>query len=468
MAQKKKWVIYGNSLSALVLAERLGNQNLNVTLINPGRSFGGVFGGICINGHFFDCGMTNFEFELFADPDNEIEKYHPGSKVDIGRYVHFVRRYLESFCDVSALQSLSMIFREKITEDFIISNRFEVLSQLTEQERTSVIEELDCIIAQKNDLHPSQKTNMNSAFEKASFENASRKNAGNTLHEILIEPMFKKVLNISTSQISAIFHRNGWSPLYYPETLRSQFTNQPMQLKPTIFHYPTGNHFGFFIKKIVDAISAMKNVTIVNSATGVEPDIANKTLNTDQGSFKFDSLAWAGELKTLLPVNSALKNEEKENSRASLDIIFLGIRHTGVKKDFSVIIDPETISPFYRVTNQSKCRDITEGTILITLECNSENMPEKSNGYWKGYNEHLSRYGLDPTHIEFWEHKSFKNSLAIPSLQGAVEFEADQTKVKDLYPEIYLMGQSSGYVSTTLNDHIIQALIIAKHLGAEV
>ena len=467
MVAKKNWVIYGNSLSALILAERLGSEHYNVILVNPGRSFGGVFGGVPINGHFFDCGMTNFEFELFADPDNAIEKYSPGSKADIGRYVHFVRRYLERFCDVSSLQSLSMMFRGEITEDFIISNRFDVLSLLTEQERTVVIDELDYIISGEQALHPSKKTKSNYDFEQATFEQASRENVGNTLHEALIEPMFKKVLNIDTSEISAVFHRNGWSPLYYPETLRSQFTNKPAELKPTIFHYPTGKHFGFFINKIVDAISVMKNVTIIDSATGAIPDIANKILRTDQGSFSFDSLAWAGDLKTLLPGVSD-PTEVKANKRASLDIIFLGIKETGVNKDFSVIIDPEAVSPFYRVTNQSKCRGTAESTNLITLECNSENMREKSDGYWDGYNEHLLRYGLDPSQIEFWEHKSFKNALAIPSVQGSIEFDATQTEIKKLYPEIYLMGQSSGYVSTTLNDHVIQALIIAKRSGEDV
>jgi len=72
---KNDWVIYGNSLSALKLTERLGSENYNVTLINPGRSFGEAFGGVCINEQLFDCGMTNFEFELFAEPEDEIPNY---------------------------------------------------------------------------------------------------------------------------------------------------------------------------------------------------------------------------------------------------------------------------------------------------------------------------------------------------------------------------------------------------------
>ena len=95
-------------------------------------------------------------------------------------------------------------------------------------------------------------------------------------------------------------------------------------------------------------------------------------------------------------------------------------------------------------------------------------MPRKADGYWDGYRQHLLRYGLDPAQIEYWEHKSFKNALVIPSLQGAVEFHAHQEVIKKLYPEIHLMGQSSGYVSTTLNDHVIQALIIAKQYGAKI
>ena len=82
---KAEHVVFGSSLASLVLAERLGASRQGVVLLNPGRAWGGIFAGLPIGARIFDAGMTNFEFDLFADPCENIQTYDPDRRADAAR-----------------------------------------------------------------------------------------------------------------------------------------------------------------------------------------------------------------------------------------------------------------------------------------------------------------------------------------------------------------------------------------------
>jgi hypothetical protein len=47
-----------------------------------------------------------------------------------------------------------------------------------------------------------------------------------------------------------------------------------------------------------------------------------------------------------------------------------------------------------------------------------------------------------------------------------LKFNQQRERLAMAYPALELIGASSGYISVTLNDHIIQALKIAQQEGA--
>jgi hypothetical protein len=458
------WVVYGSGLSALVLAERLASSGKKVVLLNPAKTWGGIFGGLKIGDLTFDGGMTNFEFDLFGEPENDIRKYSPDNKSDIGKYVHFVQDYIGRFAEIHKIPTPRMIHKEVFTADMIISNQFDVLKLLSHEEQNLIRSELEIIVNHPNQLHPKFKYNKDSLLEKFSFDVVSKANHGFTFHDLFIEPLFQKVLGISSAEVSGIFHRNGWAPLFYPETLLSQFSSSPQKLKPTIFHYPADPNFGAFIGRIVAHVQEMSNVQIFNMVKDVNVDALGKLISTDQGNFNYERLAWGGDL-TQLHLTDEIPSTISPGRRSSLDIFFLEVDPSGIAEPFSVLIDPEKESPFYRVTNQTICHGLKSEKHQIILECNSKNWDEGNPDSQLILNASLKRYGIDPAYVTSNVHKNFTGALSIPSVKNWREFDLLRTGVTKKFPEIYLMGLSSGYVSVTLNDHIIQALKIAHLEG---
>jgi len=456
------WVIYGSGLSALVLAEQLGSAGRDVLLVNPNKTWGGVFGGINIDGDVFDAGMTNFEFDLFGEPANDIQNYHPDHKHDVGRYVHFVERYLSRFVKTKVLPTPKMLFAGHIVEDLIISNRFDVLEFLAPPIRHAICAELQAIVAKPNPLHPRTKKEPNARIASASFEQVSLANHGPTFHGLFIEPMFTKILGISSSEIEGIFHRNGWAPLFYPETLLSQFGSAPQKLKSTFFQYPADLNFGEFIGRISNTVRALPNVRIIDSAKEIEINLAKSAIRLGSEEICFRRLAWGGELAQLLGQSSEVVQTSK---RASLDLFFLKVKENGVSNRFAVMIDSEANSPFYRVTNQSICSGALTTEHKFILECNSVNWHEESPESCFILDETLRRYGIDPKAVVFKQHRSFKGALAIPTTAKMHEFNRFRQRVAETFPNVNLIGASSGFISVTLNDHIIQALKIAQEEG---
>ncbi len=461
------WVVYGSGLSALILAERLASSGKKVILLNPAKSWGGIFGGLKIGDLIFDGGMTNFEFDLFGEPENDITKYSPDNKSGIGKYVHFVQSYLGRFAELHKIPSPSMIHKEVFTSDVIISNQFDVLKLLSQEDQNLIRSELEIIVNNPNKLHPKFKYNNDSLLEKFSFEVVSKANHGVTFHDLFIEPLFQKVLGIATGEVPGIFHRNGWAPLFYPETLLSQFSKRPQKLKPTLFHYPADPNFGAFIGRILAHVQEMPNVKIFNMVKDVTVDSLTKCVSTDQGNFNYERLAWGGDLTQLHSTDEIL-SALSPVKRSSLDIFFLEVDAIGVTKPFSVLIDPENKSPFYRVTNQTICHGIESKKHQIILECNSKNWDGSNPNSQLIFDASLKRYGIDPAYVVSCVHKNFAGALVIPSVKNWREFDLLRTATIEKFPEIYLMGLSSGYISVTLNDHIIQALKIAHLEGVSL
>jgi hypothetical protein len=459
------WLIYGSGLSALVLAERLGSAGRRVMLVNPEKHWGGIFRGLKFDGDLFDAGMTNFEFDLFGEASHDILNYDPDRKQDVGRYVHFVRQYLSRFVEVAPLPTPSMQFAGHVLEDMVISNRFEVLSVLPAHIRDAIRNELTEIVSRPNPLHPRTKNDSDSLLAVTSFEKVSLANHGPTFHGLFIEPMFRKILGIPTAEIEGIFHRNGWAPLFYPESLLSQFSPSPQCLKPTIFSYPRDIHFGAFIERIEHAVRGMANVKVVDSAKNVALDLQRSSMRIDDVEFSFSNLAWGAQLSVLLGISG---EGQSLGRRASLDLFFLKVRDCGVKNRFGVLVDPEESSPFYRVTNQSMCFGEPCAEHKIILECNSSNFQSssyESQDVNVAMNTALQKYGIDPIAVTSVHHRTFKGALAIPSSASMAQFNGLRDRIAHELPKVELIGASSGYVSVTLNDHIIQALKVACKEG---
>ena len=463
---KAEHVVFGSSLASLVLAERLGASRQGVVLLNPGRAWGGIFAGLPIGARIFDAGMTNFEFDLFADPCENIQTYDPDRRADAARFVGLVRAYIDRFAKVHAVPTPKMICGGTRYRDLMITNEFDVLRSLADELQVQIRRELDSIVGNPNPLHPRHKGHPGSDFAQHSFEAISIANHGETLHRMFIEPLFCKVLGVASREVPGPFHRSGWAPLFYPETLLSQFGTAPQKLKPTVFHYPDDTHFGVFIRRILETVRATPNVRVFEGVSDTRIDPSNRRLRTGQGEFEFGHLAWGGDLRQLA---AALADMAPSGSttfpnppRASLDLFFLQVKQEGLATPLEVLIDPEPASPFYRITDQTACGLREESTHQLILECNSKVWNTAPGGKDAKIAAALERYAIDPATVVQISHRHFADALSVPSLEQMRKFDSCREAVRCALPGITLLGPSSGYVSVTLNDQIVQALKCAQ------
>lgn len=462
-------MVFGSSLASLVLAERLGSDAREVVLLNPGRSWGGIFSGLTIGSRVFDAGMTNFEFDLFGEQRDDVQAYDPDRRSDLAAYVGFVKAYVEKFTTVHPVPTPQMIWDGQRYRDMMITNEFDVLHALAPALRSRIRTELETIVRSPNSLHPRQKARPGSRLEHHSFEVVSKANHGETFHRTFIEPLFGKVLGVSSGEVPGPFHRSGWCPLFHPETLLSQFGPTPQLLKPTVFHYPDDAHFGAFILRIVESVRSMPNVRIVEAVTDIRVEYSNQRVRTAQGDFEFSDLAWGGDLRQLasLVANPApsLSMPFPKYPRASLDLFFLQVKAEGLGRPFGVLIDPDPTSPFYRITDQTVCGLREEAIHRVVLESNAKVMDTSPDGKDAKIASVLMLHQIDPDAVVDMSHRHFADALPIPSLEQMRQFEATRQEVRSVAPGITLIGPSSGYVSVTLNDHVIQALKCAQQLG---
>ena len=469
MSNNFDFIIFGNNIAAIVLAERLSTLSKNILLVNPTKSWGGIFGGINIHNEIFDIGMTNFEFDLFGSHESNIKNYSADPNRKLGEYVHFVENYISLFAEYHEIDTPIMSFNSNFVNDLIISNNFDVLKLISLDCKKSIVSELKEILAAENLLHPSTKKISKSNLNNVSLESASIANHGKTFHNIFIEPFFNKLLNKRTSEIPAIFHRNGWVPLFYPETLLSQFTDEPQIIEKTIFKYPNNKYFGSFIKKIVEKIQNRGNIRILYDIKDSDINNSSKTFSIKNESHKFGKFIWTGELNSFMRNYS--NNSDwlsKEESKVDLDLLFLSINEDSIQDKFSILLDLDNDFPFYRVTNQTICSAESSANHKIILESGKFSNSEGNLFPNSCLNNFLNKINIDPNGVLFMQHKSFLGALKIPSSDNYNEFNKLREELASTYSNVEFTGASSGYFCATLNDQIIQALKIFETAGGSL
>ncbi len=469
MSNNFDFIIFGNNIAAIVLAERLSTLSKNILLVNPTKSWGGIFGGININNEIYDIGMTNFEFDLFGSQESNIKNYYADPNRKLGEYVHFVENYISLFTEYHEIDTPIMTFNGNFVNDLIISNNFDVLKLISLDCKKSIVSELKEILAAENLLHPKTKKTSKSNLNNASLECASIANHGKTFHKMFIEPFFNKLLNKKTSEIPAIFHRNGWVPLFYPETLLSQFSDEPQIIKKTIFKYPNDKYFGSFIRKIIEKIQSIENISILYDVKDSYINNSLKTLTIQNEVYKFGKFIWTAELASFKRNYSKSSDwSSKEELKADLDLFFLSVNEGSINNKFSVLLDSESNFPFYRATNQTICSAESSINHKIILESGRFASSADDTFSNVSLNNFLSKINIDPNGVLFMQHKSFPGALKIPSSDNYNEFNKLREELASVYSNVEFTGASSGYCCVTLNDQIIQALKIFETAGGSL
>ena len=458
-------VLVGNALSLMVAAIRLARDCAEIAIVNPTKNWGGHFSTFIANSVPFDPGMVLYEFTSFNSESREADPatYDPAIRNDAGRFCAKVQTFVEGYQRTHEIPTPKMYIDGCVLDDILIANSLLSLRELSFAEQCT--QELRHL-ADPGALHASHKLG-SVAFNEFDYESASLANHGETFHARLIEPFCRKLLNIPTRDMLALYHRVAWLPLFYPETLLSHFHGNPQALPPTAFSYPTGERIGDLATKLKTEIEGNARITIIQDSLAslslaAQGRIALTLENGDVISSK--KVAWANTLKELLCA-IGLEQRAATYQKCSIALAFLRLPATMLRLDFSVLSVVDSRFAIYRITNQSRCTGQDAGTVDIVVELNPDyaaslDMDHGTSGIAPQIARELLELGIitGAGEIEWLAVKQMPNALMLPTRGNRTGFMSERAAVLEAVPGVSLLGPASGFFSSSCNDQIVQGL----------
>lgn len=465
--RKFDFVICGNNIGALVSAIVLGKK-YKVALINPYQNWGAHFAGIDINGETFDVGMNFFEFTSFHKSSADLMSYDPAIRNDSARFFNLVEGFIASRIEYTEVEDINVLIDGTFAKDIVMANSFEILQKLPKETIKKIRNEIQLIIKNGDkSLHTSQKKNKEELFLNKSLFEVSISNHGKTFHDLFIESFCKKIFNMSSKDCPALLHRIAWVPLFYPETLLKAL-NGEKDLAPTLFHYPKKGYFSAFTDVLISEIRGNENIVIFNEKINSLKNNTHYDIEINSESISANQVIWCLDLFSLIQTSKE-NLLEYSPKKASVTIAFCFVERSTLLKEFSSLYVCENSNPIYRITNQEfSAKKNDSQTIKLVIEFNLDVLIEfemdNVNKIIELINEFLVENNItsSPIKSESITIKEFRNAVNLPTLCNFKSFEKLYKTSKNIFPEIELLGPASGFVSTSFNDQIVQALKIEK------
>ena len=466
-------VFIGNALSSMVAATELAKTGHPVIFVNGTNNWGGHFTTLNFDGIAYDGGMVLHEFTSYGAQNGveDISTYNAAIRNDTGRFCKTIARYVGRFQKTHEVSGIKSYIDGQYYDDLLIANVLTTLSALpfAEQVRSELV--ALTTDAKNADLHASKK-HTSANFNQLPFNLVSLANHGATLHAKLFEPYCQKLLNVSTADVVALYHRVPWLPLFYPETLLSYLQGTPQELPPTIFNYPDSGCIGDLAGALKQEILQSPNIQVINK-------FPTQLKRTDDGAYKiiFDGLptiktrklAWSGGLSDLLKAAGA-SDKVLAYDKASFTLVFAKVLASKLRSDFSVLSIAGPASVLYRVTDQTRCsNDYQAEYHRLVIEMNYDYLmqqrhisnPQELQALVAKELVAIGVVGAEDS-LEVVKAVDLKNALPLPNANNVQAFEAELAAVKTIMPEITLLAGASGFSSSSFNHQILQGLKLAQ------
>ena len=456
-----KTLIYGNSIAALVCGEQLLVAGEEVLVLSPNNFFGGHFRGIHSDNVHYDVGMNFFEFTSYhGDRSASIASYNPKIKNDSGRFVNHVRRYIEEHLGVATVQieTPQMYLGGRWYEDVIISDRLKSLAKLPSTLQERLAKDLRGLKTPK-ELHARNK-NQSPAFLEADLETVSRANHGDAFHEEFIEPLCGKITNLSSRRLLAYYHRLTWMPIFYPETLKSYFSENPQPLPDVQFHYPASGRMTDPINILTERLrekKALETGSIASQGMKLSDPVV---VTLDNGEkIRPENFVWAGDWTNMAQIRG---DSPEPFDMANIRCAFFETESRHLQTKFSTAFIVDRTIPCYRITQFDHCAGKNSGSSRLCMEFNADHLGEIDSVevFWKM----LVDLGVvkqgSPTakgHV-----KTFKRALMLPTPRNYKLYSDLEKSFVSKRPTLVAIGGSSGFSSTSFNDQVIQGMKAAR------
>jgi hypothetical protein len=464
-----KYIILGNSLGTMAAAYLLAEKNQQVTLINPFNQWGAYFDGYHKDGFDFDNGTVLYELSSFtSDPNTDVRSYNPKIRYDVGRFVHHAGEFFNKIgIELVTMPDLQMWINGQFTTDVLMTNRFDGLKHLTDTQKKTAKQELEKLLSDKRGKYHASNKYKDPEFINYDYQTASLANHGQTFHDFFIEGFIRKVFNRKSAEMSAVYHRFAWLPLYWPETLHSQFTDKPQVLKPdTYCSYPKAGSAFSMIKSLREKIERHKNITVVTQGVKAIGNGNGLPVELKDGTkLSADKFVWALSHEGLLQLGGM--PAEPVNMFSQIRLCQMAVRTKNLRKNFGPVFIPDEKLIFYRMTNQTACARRSDEFSLMSVEFNRDYANAhglKDHPQTAAYvRKSLTELGVigNPEDIELMEIREIDKGRYVPLISNQQLFDKRLAMIEDRYPGVSLLGAPSGICNSAMNDQIVQSLKLA-------
>lgn len=465
------YIICGNNVGAMVAALTLAQRH-KVAVVNPSLRWGGIFAGIEINEAKFDIGMNFLEFDSYHTPCDNLLSYHPDIFNDAARFFHLVRDFMAQRMDFNRVGGIKTYWHGEFYDDFIISNKLEILSALTDEVRQNITAELEEIIQkQPSPLHAANKHKNRRLFSETDYEKVSLANHGQTLHHLLIAPFCQKVLGVSAREVVSLYHRIAWAPLYYPETLLAAIQGEAAELPETPFYFPRTEYFAGVIEALAEEMRENRNIRIIQDAPVGFAGGDSAQLSFAGGHMTAKRLVWCADLEKLCDL-ADISYPPSPARKSSLTLVFAEVDKDVVERDFSTVFACDAEHCVYRVTNQNATHPQQTRNRFI-FEMNTEMLcPNAASSdaaavaAVQEFSEQANLFNrkIDDDQLTV---KHFKNALTLPVTDNLIDHEAlsEAVRKSDL-TNVDCIGTAANFAAGSFNDQVVMALQLGEKYAA--
>ena len=463
--KKYDFAVVGNGIASMVAATELANSGNTVVMFNPSSNWGSYFSGINLGGRKFDLGMNLLEISSHDPRGDEVSSYLASVRNDVGRFCNIIGAYIGSLIEIVETEIPKCLYEGKVHPDMVLANRLDLLNSLSDQLKSAIIADLkNCLrdFSKDSTLHARNKLANFGKFASISYRDASVANHGAAFHRLFVEPACQRILAIASDSMSALLHRVAWLPLYYPETLISQFENGETMLPVTRFHYPKKGSFSEISATLFQRVQRNPGIDVSHAAiTRISSVGTSWQFN---GGICAAHLVWGqnrGQLSALLGVHDDSDNYTK----ISVHIAFATIDASSFVQRFSTIFILDSDSPIYRITDQTWAGGQFEApqancTIEMEAEFFSKWESEDNLILHSKIAAELFRIGIivESGGLNIHSVRRFKDAIVSPTASNRCMAIAQYAKLNGEYPNIELIGPAAPFGATSFNDYIIQGL----------
>ena len=442
-------LLVGNNLAVVVAAVELADAGAEVVLVTDGRPPGGHFRGLSIEGADFDLGMVLLEKTGSVAPAPDLETYQARVRNDWTRFGALVDSWLDSSVALRRVPTPECLLDGTRWPDFLIANRLDVLSVGNFTAPPP--------LPRDDPRHAAQKVG-STAYDTVTYADAAALNHGADIQERLVEPFARKLLGPGgTRDALARYHRAGWLPLYWPETLAAACAGQATGLAEYPFWTTETGFVGELVRTLEQRLATASGVTVVGTAVDSVKFVDGRVEVRTQDDVWTSDRPVLGlthdRLQTLLDLPATARP-----AGASVVLTCCLVRGSAMRNPVGclTVLDESLLT--YRVTDQDRLAGLDPEWHRVVVEAGA-GQPAASVDELVALLDIPSR-----DDVRVVRTLTARNAVSMPSAASLAVDQSARSALSEALPAGLLTGTLLGQASASMNDQIVQGLATAKEL----